>query len=248
MFVRIKEGVVQVVSRIVLALDCTGETYSCGALVEGESLTTVCGLNPRQALREIPLQVAHLLKNTGGTYRDVVAVGVTKGPGSFTGVRLGVTLAKTICFAAECQIAAFDTLEILARGQAQAFQHEPGFVGVALDARRSEVYSALVSFLSDDGIATQVCSPAEFALQLKKCTKLRALVGQGFSAYPELVPENFAGPILSDRNQCVVPVDVLCRLTDEAFLNKSLLDSEVVAPEYHRRADIQVSVKAEASL
>lgn len=245
MLVRIEEGLVHDMSRIVLALDCTGETYSCGALVEGELLTTVCGLNPRQALRELPLQVAHLLKNAGGSYRDVVAVGVTNGPGSFTGVRLGVTLAKTICFAAECKMAAFDTLEILARGQAAAFQHDPGFVGVALDARRSEVYCALYSSVSEAGIGTQVCSPSKFALQLKSCRKLRALVGQGFLAYPNLVPESFAGPILSSRNQCVVPVDILCQLTDQAFLEDQLLDPESVTPEYHRRADIQVSVKTE---
>ena len=98
----------------VLALDCSGDTYSVGLLVEGRHQTSIDGLKARAALRDLPGHAAYLLKNSGLTYESLVAVGVTRGPGSFTGVRLGVTLAKTIAMTAGCGIAAFDTLFVMA--------------------------------------------------------------------------------------------------------------------------------------
>jgi tRNA threonylcarbamoyladenosine biosynthesis protein TsaB len=70
---------------------------------------------------------------------EIDAVAVSKGPGSYTGLRIGVSSAKGICFALNKPLIATDTLESLAR----QLQIEEGYIVPMLDARRMEVYSAV---------------------------------------------------------------------------------------------------------
>jgi len=70
---------------------------------------------------------------------EIDAVAVSKGPGSYTGLRIGVSSAKGLCFALNKPLISIDTLESLAR----QLQIEDGFIVPMLDARRLEVYSAI---------------------------------------------------------------------------------------------------------
>lgn len=230
---------------LVIGLDCTGETYSCGLLSREGVFTSITGLSPRRALLEIPSHVSYLLKSCGASYRDVAAVGVTKGPGSFTGVRLGITLAKTIAFASQCKIFPMDTLELLARGQAPGYAqgYAQGKVAVALDARRGELYCGIFKLGEECSpqLPTAVRSPALFTRDLLNCEDLRALVGPGFAAYPELVVEGFRGPVLTSPADTICSMSLLCDLSRSAWQHDSLAEPETVEPVYHRKADIQVS-------
>ena len=226
---------------LVIGLDCTGETYSCGLLAPEGVFTSITGLSPRRALLEIPSHISYLLKNSGANFRDIAALGVTKGPGSFTGVRLGITLAKTIAMASQCKIFPVDTLELLARGQAQGYTQ--GNVAVALDARRGELYCGLFQLGKECSpfLPTAVRSPALFTRDLLNCEDLRALVGPGFAAYPQLVIEGFRGPVLTSPADTTCSMSLLCELTHAAWRENRLTAPETVEPVYHRKADIQVS-------
>lgn len=72
-------------------------------------------------------------------YADLNAVAVSQGPGSYTGLRIGVSAAKGLCFALEIPLIAVDTLLVLA-SQAKV---DTGVVVPMIDARRMEVYSAV---------------------------------------------------------------------------------------------------------
>ena len=67
------------------------------------------------------------------------AISVSKGPGSYTGLRIGVSSAKGLCFALNKPLIAISTLESLAH----QIKHKDGFIIPMLDARRMEVYSAI---------------------------------------------------------------------------------------------------------
>ena len=70
---------------------------------------------------------------------EIDAVAVSKGPGSYTGLRIGVSAAKGLCFALNKPLIAINTLESLAR----QLKIENGFIVSMLDARRMEVYAAI---------------------------------------------------------------------------------------------------------
>ncbi|MCF6214205.1 MAG: tRNA (adenosine(37)-N6)-threonylcarbamoyltransferase complex dimerization subunit type 1 TsaB [Flavobacteriaceae bacterium] len=80
-----------------------------------------------------------LLKEAHINFKDLDAVAVGKGPGSFTGLRIGVSAAKGLCFALQIPLIAIDSLTILAH----ALKIEEGFIIPLLDARRMEVYTTV---------------------------------------------------------------------------------------------------------
>lgn len=83
--------------------------------------------------------IEETLQIAGIKYADLNAVAVSKGPGSYTGLRIGVSAAKGLCYALNIPLIAIDTLELLARQVKQ----KSGVIIPLIDARRMEVYSAI---------------------------------------------------------------------------------------------------------
>ncbi|TRZ45767.1 tRNA (adenosine(37)-N6)-threonylcarbamoyltransferase complex dimerization subunit type 1 TsaB [Robertkochia solimangrovi] len=82
--------------------------------------------------------ILEVVKEAGLTLSDLDAISVSKGPGSYTGLRIGVSAAKGLCFSLGIPLLAIDTLEILAA----QMQISDGMIIPMLDARRMEVYTA----------------------------------------------------------------------------------------------------------
>ena len=126
-----------------------------------ETATPVCSVALNDAcctlaLRETEGQNAHsekittfiaeVMETAGVDYRQLDAVAVSKGPGSYTGLRIGVSTAKGLCYAADLPLMAIDTLEAMAYGMASRLGSmlEPNDLLIPMiDARRMEVYCAV---------------------------------------------------------------------------------------------------------
>ncbi len=80
-----------------------------------------------------------VLKKSNLNFKDLNAIAVSKGPGSYTGLRIGVSTAKGLCFALNLPLIAVDTLTVLSKSIAVA----AGYIIPMLDARRMEIYSAV---------------------------------------------------------------------------------------------------------
>lgn len=83
--------------------------------------------------------IEEIIQEAGITFQDLTAIAVSQGPGSYTGLRIGVSAAKGLCFALNIPLIAVDTLQVLA---SQASISE-GVIIPMIDARRMEVYSAI---------------------------------------------------------------------------------------------------------
>lgn len=135
-----------------------------------------------------------LLSRAGIEPRDLGILGVGRGPGSFTGVRMGVMAAKTLAEVLGIPLVAPDSLTATAVGPDRAER-----VAVALDARRGELYMALF-MMEGNGVFSfprrlggpLVCGPEETARLLREWTDGMVgellLVGSGVDAYPEIWP------------------------------------------------------------
>ncbi|MDR7209191.1 tRNA (adenosine(37)-N6)-threonylcarbamoyltransferase complex dimerization subunit type 1 TsaB [Flavobacterium piscis] len=112
-----------------VAIARNGETILCKEIAEeGYSHAEKLHVFIEEAIIEAEINV-----------HDLVAVAVSQGPGSYTGLRIGVSAAKGLCYALNIPLIAIDTLQILA-SQASV---EDGLIVPMLDARRMEVYSAI---------------------------------------------------------------------------------------------------------
>lgn len=135
----------------ILALDSSSKAASCALMEDGVLLAESYlhnGLTHSQTL--LPM-VDGLLKAGGLTLSDVQGVAVSAGPGSFTGLRIGLAAAKALGFALDVPCAGVSTLLALAYLQR-------GFEGVciaALDARRGEIYYAI--FKIEKGQVHRLC-------------------------------------------------------------------------------------------
>ncbi len=123
----------------VLALNCASRTAGFAALDDGRirgSLVLAEVLTRGDALAE---RIEGLLSDIGWRVRDVEGIGVTRGPGSFTGVRVGLATAQGLGFALDCPVFGLSTLELMSL----SFPFAKWPVCTVLDARRGEVYAGL---------------------------------------------------------------------------------------------------------
>lgn len=95
--------------------------------------------------------IEEILKETNVKIQELHAVAVSKGPGSYTGLRIGVSTAKGLCYALGIPLIAVDTLQVLAH----QVSVDNGIIVPMLDARRMEVYSAIFDKNHDNIKAVQ---------------------------------------------------------------------------------------------
>ncbi|TDG35863.1 tRNA (adenosine(37)-N6)-threonylcarbamoyltransferase complex dimerization subunit type 1 TsaB [Pedobacter changchengzhani] len=91
----------------------------------------------------LTLFIDEVIKNSLLEYKDLDAVCVSKGPGSYTGLRIGVSSAKGICFALDIPLIAIETLLMMAAGFLEQHTDYKGLVTPMIDARRMEVYTSV---------------------------------------------------------------------------------------------------------
>lgn len=84
-----------------------------------------------------------VIKEAGIAFHDLDAVAVSKGPGSYTGLRIGVSTAKGFCYALDKPLIAINTLKSMAAGMASLSHEENLLLCPMIDARRMEVYAAV---------------------------------------------------------------------------------------------------------
>lgn len=124
----------------------TATTVCSVALSKDGETVAVKQINERNIHAEvITLFIDELLKEAGVNYGQLNAVAVSSGPGSYTGLRIGVSTAKGLCFALDKPLIAIETLEAMTDGIVTGHQLYGAAILLCpmIDARRMEVYTAI---------------------------------------------------------------------------------------------------------
>lgn len=119
-------------------------TKNCSVAIAKDGETIICKEIAEEGYshaEKLHVFIEEIIAESGISVHDLVAVAVSQGPGSYTGLRIGVSAAKGLCFALNIPLIAVDTLQTLA-SQAKISE---GKIIPMLDARRMEVYSAVFS-------------------------------------------------------------------------------------------------------
>lgn len=168
----------------ILALDTATEACSV-ALKHQNQITRLNELSPRSHTQRILPMVDELLRQANLNLREIDYLAFGRGPGSFTGVRVGVGIAQGLALGAELPVVPVSNLLTMAE---QAYQQLGATEVVALiDARMNEVYFAQFS-RTEQGWQTvveeQVCPPETAITQIQPRSELW-VVGTGWAAYPQ---------------------------------------------------------------
>ena len=199
----------------ILALETSARAVSAAVSEDGEILGSAYQNNGLTHSRTLMPLVEQVLGSLGLTVKDCGAVAVAVGPGSFTGIRIGVSTAKGLAVGAQLPCAAVSTLAAMARNAAVG----DGLVICAMDARRSQIYNAL--FDVKGGRLTRLTEDRAIALEdlaqeIRADGRVKTVVGDGArlcEAYlrnrgvdcrlapPHLLFQNAAGVALEAEEQ-----------------------------------------------
>ena len=165
--------------------ECCSVALSRGARI----LSSRVDETPRQQSAMLAPYIADVLREAGLQASDLDAVAVSEGPGSYTGLRVGVSTAKGICFGAGKPLIGIDTLRILAcQAVATGPAGHPFRIVPMIDARRMEVYAAIF-----DGQARKIgktepviLTPDSYQEELRQGPVL--FIGTGAAKFRALCP------------------------------------------------------------
>lgn len=188
--------------------------------------------------------VDRILKNGGIAVHDLDVIAVTIGPGSFTGLRIGLAAAKGLALAAGKPLIGVSTLEVLAH----SLSYSPMLAGTLLDARKGEVYAACFdvsqAFPQLLGAET-ACSPPDFCIMadhwLQQTGKPGILLsGDGFITYRDQF-QNYWGNKLKvlPPHQMLPRAAALGSLALVKACGKEYSDPLTLRPTYIRLSEAQ---------
>ena len=135
-----------------LILQIETSTSSCSvALSEDGEVVSFKEVNERNAhASSLTVFMEDVLKEAGKTSSDLSAVAVSMGPGSYTGLRIGVSAAKGLCYALDIPLIAVNTLKCMANGVLPGYLETEVLLCPMIDARRMEVYTAVFNKQLDE--------------------------------------------------------------------------------------------------
>lgn len=182
---------------MILGIDASAISAGC-ALVENGKIVAEEFLNTRHTHSETLLpMISSMLKSAGVELSDVEKIAVSAGPGSFTGLRIGISTAKGLADAAHLPCVSVSTLEAIAYN----FLGVDGVICAAMDARCKQVYNALLK--SENGVITRLCedraiSLAELSEELSRFSDKVILAGDGAELAHSFTEEKYslAPPLL----------------------------------------------------
>ena len=188
------EGVLQIVVTEDEAILCAQEWY-----------------RSERATEILAPALAELATSLGIRWSDLRRIACVRGPGSFTGIRIGVSAAKGLAFSVDKPAVGVSTLAAMARNAAFA----DGLIVCAMDARRSQVYNA--NFSAENGVLTRLTpdravSLDELAEEIRNDPRPITLVGDGahlaYARFTEQgIPCRMAPPHLIMQNATSVALE-----------------------------------------
>ncbi len=224
----------------ILAVDCADKSASCAVIDSGKIVASSfisAGLTHSRTL--MPM-INAMLCDSEQTLDSVDCFAVTVGPGSFTGLRIGIAAVKGMAYASKKQCVGVSTLELAALGVA----HYKGIICAAMDARCNQVYNAL--FLSDGYKLTRLCE--DRALMLSElCDELREkysteqIVFAGGGA--ELCYKSFGFGILPPEHLRVARAEYMAAAVNEA----DFVSADELEPSYLRLPQAERELKSKLS-
>jgi len=206
----------------ILALDTTSKLASVSLLIDGNLVGTKYNDNQKTHSERVIPMMEELLKENGITPRDIDLFGVTIGPGSFTGIRIGVATIKGMAQALGKQVVGVTTLE------AMAYIESDSFVCSMIDARHDNVYIGLYD--ENKNKVFEDCLNIDEAIEKLQGKKVD-FVGDGAIIHSTRLSEVFDGRIEEAKDIS----ERLAYITNEK--NENAQNPHEIKPIYLRKAE-----------
>ena len=220
---------------MILCLETSTAVCSVALVENGNVIALRESLDGQNHAEKITIFIDEVMKEAGLAYKDLDAVATSMGPGSYTGLRIGVSTAKGLCYAMEKPLIAIDTLAAMAYGfkdyKTTGLQDYKlgSILCPMIDARRMEVYTAFFNEKFERTSETEALVIDENSFMEMKQDNHLYLFGDGADKLASLF-ENDERITVVEKFHC--SASYMAELADKAFKNNDFVDTAYFEPFY----------------
>ncbi|MGY6522614.1 MAG: tRNA (adenosine(37)-N6)-threonylcarbamoyltransferase complex dimerization subunit type 1 TsaB [Mongoliitalea sp.] len=223
---------------LILSIETATQVCSVAIHNDGTCLNFLESNQENAHARQLMLSIEQLLMEENIASKQLDAIAVSAGPGSYTGLRIGVSVAKGLAFALDKPVIVVDTLQALAQRAIPYVAHEKSWIVPMIDARRMEVYTAV--FDARMNVVIEV-----HPLILEQTTFQQFLeegevhfLGDGSSKFQELIQHTNAR--FHPEQNSAISIGVLAY---QKFLRQDFADLAYFEPNYLKEFRVLASKK-----
>lgn len=166
---------------------------------------------------------------------DIEEIYVSAGPGSFTGLRVGITVAKTLAFATGARVVAVSSVEVLARNAPAEWQN----LVIVLDAKRDQIFTASFENRAGEPVLREPAQLASLADMLARTPRPVHLLGEGIAYHEKFIPAHDPAIHLTDPASWRGRAAVVAELGHARARAGDFVDPMALTPIYIRMPEAQ---------
>lgn len=169
-----------------IAIETSGRRGSIASVRDGLVIAEETFDHGLKHAAGIVVIIDRLVRAAGWTPADLDEVYVSAGPGSFTGLRVGVTVAKTLALALNVKLVAVPSVEVLARNAPVGWQN----LIIVLDAKREQIFTASFANQGGEVVETEPARLDALAVVVARTPRPLHLLGEGIPYHCKFIPES----------------------------------------------------------
>jgi len=218
---------------LILNIDTASEQAHASLAEDGKVLHTLTNESQKEHASFLQAGIQELTRSLGINLKDIDAVAVTAGPGSYTGLRVGMASAKGLCYALKKPLITIGTLEVLTASALQVFPtgSENFLYCPMIDARRMEVFTAI--YKHDLTIHLSPCAMILDELSFEKELLKNRIIffGSGSAKWELICPDSYRDTNAAFETVAILP-ESMSSLSNSLFAEKKFTDLAYSEPLY----------------
>ncbi|MGD0541070.1 MAG: tRNA (adenosine(37)-N6)-threonylcarbamoyltransferase complex dimerization subunit type 1 TsaB [Tepidisphaeraceae bacterium] len=218
-----------------LAIETSGNIGSVALAQDGKTLlddTFPHGL--QHAARIIPA-IDALCKKLNWTSADLDEIYVSAGPGSFTGLRIGITMAKTLAMVTGSKLVSVPSVRVLAENAPADAKN----VVIVLDAKRDQIFTAVFARSTAGWTQLHPAQLSSLTEILSKCPRPVHLIGEGIPYHRKFIPASDSGIHIADESLWRPQARIVAKIGWQMAREGNFTDALAVRPIYIRRPEAE---------
>jgi tRNA threonylcarbamoyladenosine biosynthesis protein TsaB len=219
-----------------LAIETSGRLGSVAIVEDGKVVGEDSFAHGLKHAAEMVPRIDALLKTRKWTPAEVRQIYVSVGPGSFTGLRIGITLAKTLAFATRAKVVAVPSVLVLARNAPL----EARDVIIVLDAKRDQIFTARLH--RDEAGKWDVVEPAHLdslAEMLGRSPRPVYLIGEGIPYHAKFLPVEDDSVIVTPEDSWRARAEAVAEIGWAMARAGQFTDAQSLTPLYIRKPEAE---------
>ncbi len=215
---------------VILNIETSTAVCSAALAIDGKIIALQESSQPNVHAEKLAVFINAIMEQAALPYSALDAIAVGTGPGSYTGLRIGTSTVKGLCYALDKPLIAIPTLKAMALASATILKRKDIYYCAMIDARRLEVYTAIYNFEGEVilPVEAKILDESSFADILKD--KEIAFAGDGMSKMKELLKSSSSHCIWLDEVYASAKNMVV--LSEDAFKQKQFANVAYYEPFY----------------